>query len=515
MTNSSNIPRLNQLRSLPAFKQISTKRISQIMTICAISGALMACAQSQTSLNTASAQATNRVQTTEAIGSASASLPYLAKVKAASEQSDLAYDIVKSLTVEVGPRIPGSDGDKRAVAWAEAKFDELGFDKVYKQPVRVRNWERGFADAMITAPFQQNLMVTALGGSVATPENGIRAQVFMFDSLEALGKASSEQIAGNIVFLNTRMQRDRAGRFYGKVVPNRVSGAVEAAKLGASAVIIRSVGTDNSRFAHTGVMRYSDDIEKIPAGAISNSDADTLEAMFENTNEAIMLDLNMQAKDAGWQTSYNVIGEFTGTEKPDELVLISAHLDSWDLGTGALDDGAGVGIVSAAAKLIKETIGQPKRTIRVVLYAAEEIGLVGAYQYVRDNKDSLGNIIMAAESDFGAGAIYQIDTRFNEAVRDNPKALYSMLESMGVALGNNTTNGGPDVSMLPNYGVPVIALKQDGTFYFDYHHSANDTLDKIDLDAIRQNQTVWAIVTAYMAMTDFDPRPAPPAPSGN
>ncbi len=430
------------------------------------------------------------------------------QVKKASEESDLAYEIVKSLTVEVGPRIPGSQGDKRAVAWAEAKLNELGFDKVYKQPVRVRNWERGFADAKVVAPFPQELVITALGGSIATPENGLEAKVVMFDSLASLGAAEKEEVEGNIVFLNTRMQRDKAGKFYGKVVPNRVAGAVEASKMGAKAVIIRSVGTDNSRFAHTGVMRYDDDVEKIPAGAISTADADNLEAMFDS-KEDVVLNINMQAKDAGWQTSYNVIGEFTGSEKPDEVILISAHLDSWDEGTGALDDGAGVGIVTAAAKIIKDTIGQPKRTIRVILYAAEEIGLVGAYQYVRTNRDSLENIIFAAESDFGAGQIYQLDTRFDEAVRNDPSDLYAMLKAMGVELGNNTTNGGPDVSMLPNYGVPVIALKQDGTYYFDYHHTPNDTLDKIELDDIRQNQTVWAVITAYIANSDFDPRPAP------
>jgi len=438
--------------------------------------------------------------------------PLIAQVidtQQASQQSDLAYQIVKSLTVEVGPRIPGSAGDKRAVAWAEAKLNELGFDRVYKQPVKVRNWERGFADAKITAPFPQSLVISALGGAVATPESGIQAELIMFESLDALKQASASDVAGKTVFLNTRMQRDRAGKFYGKVVSNRVSGAVEAAKLGAKAVIIRSVGTDNSRFAHTGVMRYADDVEKIPAGAISTADADVVEAMFEKTQAPIILNLNMQAKDAGWQTSYNVIGEFTGSEKPQEVVLISAHLDSWDEGTGALDDGAGVGIVTAAAKIIKDTIGQPKRTIRVILYAAEEIGLVGAYQYARANKDALENIIMAAESDFGAGQIYQLDTRFNPTVRENPSDLYSVLKAMGIELGNNTTNGGPDVSMLPNYGVPVIALKQDGTYYFDYHHTPNDTLDKIELDDIRQNQTVWAMITAYMANSDFDPRPAP------
>lgn len=430
------------------------------------------------------------------------------KLKEANKNSQLAYDIVKSLTVEVGPRIAGSSGDKKAVAWAEAMLNEMGFDKVYKQPVKVRNWERGFADARVVSPFEQKLVITALGGSIATPEGGIQEAVVMFPSLEALSASTKAEVEGKIVFLNTRMQRNREGKFYGKVVPNRVNGAIEAAKLGAKAVIIRSVGTDNSRFAHTGLMRYDDSVRKIPAGAISTADADTLEAMFAE-NKKVIIDVDMQAKDAGWQTSYNVIGEITGTEHPDEIVLISAHLDSWDEGTGAIDDGAGVGIVTAAAKTIKDTLGQPKRTIRVVLYAAEEIGLVGARQYVSANKSSLENIIAAAESDFGAGKIYQFDTRFNPVVQKSAGVLYQALAELGIEYGNNQSGGGPDVSVLPALGVPVFALKQDGTYYFDYHHTPNDTLDKIHPEDIRQNQLVWSIVTAYLANTSFDPRPAP------
>jgi Zn-dependent M28 family amino/carboxypeptidase len=163
----------------------------------------------------------------------------------------------------------------------------------------------------------------------------------------------------------------------------------------------------------------------------------------------------------------------------------------------------------AAAKLIKDTLGQPERTIRVILYAAEEIGLVGAYEYAKANKEDLANIIVAAESDFGAGQIYRIDTRFAPEVRDNALLLYNALAQMNIELGNNTTRGGPDVSMLPNYGVPVLSLRQDGTYYFDFHHTADDTLDKIDVDAIVQNQTAWALVTTYFAYSNFDPRPAP------
>jgi|SaaInl0LU_22_DNA_1037365.scaffolds.fasta_scaffold06153_2 Zn-dependent M28 family amino/carboxypeptidase len=485
---------------------MNTSHLFAAVTLSA-SALLIGCNASQNSVFYSPKANSVAVETTSPLVQNHTSLAHLEPLISHAQQSDLAFNIVKSLTVEVGPRIAGSKGDKRAVAWAEAKFAELGFDKIYKQPVRVRNWERGFADAKVLAPYPQDLVISALGGSIATPDGGLDAQVVMFGSLDELTQADAASIAGKIVFLNTRMQRDKAGRFYGKVVPNRVNGAVEAAKLGAQAVIIRSVGTDNSRFAHTGVMRYDDNVAKIPAGAISTADADVLEAMFEQ-DQLVRIAVNMQAKDAGWQTSYNVIGEITGSERPEEVILIGAHLDSWDEGTGALDDGAGVGIVMAAANHIKTIVGQPKRTIRVVLFAAEEIGLIGAYEYVRTNKADLPNIIMAAESDFGAGSIYRMDTRFADAVREQPKGLYQRLASLGVELGSNDTNGGPDVSMMPKYGVPVIALKQDGYYYFDYHHTPNDTLDKINPDELRQNQTIWALVTAYMAMSDFDPRPA-------
>ncbi|WP_026377025.1 M20/M25/M40 family metallo-hydrolase [Aestuariibacter salexigens] len=425
-----------------------------------------------------------------------------------SEQSDQAYEIVTSLTTEVGPRIPGSEADKRAVAWAESLFKSLQFDKVYKQPVRVRNWSRGLADARVIAPFPQQLVITALGGSVATQPGGLEASVVMFESLEELQQAKAEQVKDRIVFINKRMQRDRAGRGYGPVVIGRARGAIEAAKLGAHAVLIRSVGTSNSRFAHTGAMRYDDSVERIPAGALSNADADNLERMI-NDGHDVRLFVDMRAKEHGWQTSYNVIGEITGTEKPDEVVLIGAHLDSWDEGTGALDDGAGVGIVVAAANLLKQTTGAPKRTLRVVLYAAEEIGLVGAREYARANESDLANIVVAAESDFGAGRIYQIDTRFAPDALAEATTLFDALAPLGIVKGNNEASGGPDISMLPAKGVPVVSLRQDGTYYFDYHHTPNDTLDKIDIDAIRQNQTAYAIFSYLMANGDIDPRPAP------
>lgn len=418
------------------------------------------------------------------------------QMKKVALESDLAYTTTHSLTTEVGARIAGSEGDKRAVAWAEKKFVELGFDKVYKEPVRVRNWTRGIAVATINNPFKQNLVVTALGGTIATPEGGLTEKVVMFDSLESLTNADKAQVEGKIVFVNKRMQRDKQGRGYGRVVAARARGAVEAAKLGAKAIVIRSVGTDSSRFAHTGMMRYDDDVEKIPAGALSNADADTLGAMFAH-NKDVEITLNLQAKEAGWQTSYNVIGEITGSKYPEQIVLISAHLDSWDEGTGALDDGAGVGIVMATAALLKQQ-HTPERTIRVVLYANEEFGLVGARQYVKDHKDEFAHHVVAAESDFGAGRVWQFTTRFGEDADTKRAVYFEHLKDLGVEEGNNEARGGPDISMLPNHGVPVVSLSQDGTYYFDYHHTPNDTFDKINKEDMAQNVAAWSVFT-YIA----------------
>ena len=412
-------------------------------------------------------------------------------------QHSLAYDIVESLTVEVGPRLAGSEGDKRAVAWAEAKFQELGFDKIYKEPVEVVHWVRGPAKASITAPYPQRMVITALGGSVSTPPGGITAEIAAFDSLEQLKAAAPADIKGKIVFINARMERHRSGRDYGKTVGGRSKGAVVASQLGARAIVIRSVGTDHSRMPHTGAMRYKEGVAKIPAAALSTSDADLLAAMLTR-GKPVTFHLEMENREEQMETSYTVVGELTGRERPDEYILIGAHLDSWDEGTGALDDGAGVGIVMAAAKGIAQMPQRPRRSVRVVLYANEEGGLVGAKSYVKAHKDDMHQIKLAAESDFGAGKIWRFDTR----VMDNNLPLMSeiakLLEPMGIARGHNEARGGPDVSVLPAKGVPVFSLYQDGTDYFDYHHTPNDTLDKVDLESIKQNAAAYATV-AYMA----------------
>lgn len=411
-------------------------------------------------------------------------------------QDSRAYDIVESLTVEVGPRIAGSEGDRRAVAWAEKKFHQLGFDRVYKEPVEVVHWVRGPAKAEILAPYPQRLVITALGGSVATPEGGITAPLVAFNSLDALKLADPARIKDKIVFINARMHRHRNGQDYGKTVGGRSNGAVVAAQLGAKAIVIRSVGTDHSRMPHTGAMRYKKGVTKIPAAALSTSDADLVAAMLTR-NKPITLHLELDAHQRETKISYNVIGELQGREYPDEYVLLGAHLDSWDEGTGALDDGAGVGIVMAAAQGIATRQQRPRRSIRVVLYANEEGGLVGAKSYVKAHQQDMHQIVLAAESDFGAGKIWRFDTRVMADNLPLMDQIATLLEPLGIERGHNKARGGPDVSVLPAEGVAVFSLFQDGTDYFDYHHTPNDTLDKVDPQSIKQNAAAYAVV-AYM-----------------
>lgn len=414
-------------------------------------------------------------------------------------RSHLGYDIVESLTVEVGPRLAGTPADAVAVAWAEAKFAELGFDKIYKQPVTVRHWERGHANASILAPFPQPLAITALGDSVATPQGGITGELVFFDSVAELEAADPKTVQGKIVYIDARMHQHREGKEYSLAVAGRSIGSSVASKKGAIALMIRSVGTDKSRMPHTGNMRYQDGVKKIPAGAISTSDAMMLMAM-KKRGKAITVNMDLGTTAYKPKTSYNVIGEITGSTLPDEYILIGAHLDSWDEGTGALDDGAGVGITMAAAKLIQQY--KPKRTIRVVLFANEEGGLVGAKEYRDANEAELHKIKLAGESDFGARSIWRFDSQVHPDNLDVMAQVAKVLKPLSINHGDNKAGGGPDVSILPAKGVPVFSLRQDGTDYFDYHHTANDTLDKINPEELRQNVAAWAVVAYITAQAE-------------
>lgn len=421
-------------------------------------------------------------------------------------QSNNAYTIVESLTTEVGPRLAGSDGYERATRWAQEKFKSLGFDKVWLQPVTYPIWERNSESGRILSPYPQKLTLTALGGSVST-HGALSAEAIEFTSLEALSAVADGSLKGKIVFVNLKMQREKNGSGYGPVSNVRGKGASEASKKGALAFIMRSAGTDTDRMPHTGVMRYEEGITKIPAAALSVPDADLLANMLKR-GKPVIVELNIDAGYIGTKTEYNVIGEITGSGLPNEYVVIGGHLDSWDLGTGAIDDGAGVAITMAAGDLIGKLKKSPKRTIRVIAYANEEQGLFGGKAYADAMKADVANHQIGAESDFGAGKIYALYAGVNAASWPVIEQIGKVLQPLGIEL--NKTNGGPgpDIGPMAALGMPWAALAQDGTDYFDYHHTANDTLDKINPEALKQQVAAYAVLAYLAAETDIDFEPA-------
>ncbi len=408
-----------------------------------------------------------------------------------------AYNLVKSVTMEVGPRSAGSSGDKAAVSWALRKFKELGFTNIRAEPVTVPHWDRGTTVMEILSPYPQRLVATAIGGSIGTAEAGIEAPVLAVSTLDELKALSESAATGKIVYINERMERTRDATGYIAAVQKRGFGPSEAAKKGAVALVIRSAGTSTDRFAHTGAKKKLPEIRSIPSVALANADADILDAQLAS-GKTVSLRIRMTARHLPDELSANVIGEIRGRERPDEIVLLGAHLDSWDLGTGALDDGAGIAIVMEAAHLIGQMRPRPQRTIRVVLYANEEFGLSGAYEYADKYAESLIDHVLALEADLGADPVFLLESRVAENALPQVNAMYALLQPLGIELGGNSAFGGADISTIRDQGVPVLGPRQDTSRYFDYHHTLNDTLDKVNHKGIRQNTAVYAVL-AYLA----------------
>lgn len=411
-------------------------------------------------------------------------------------EDDLAWQVLESLTTEVGPRLGGSPAEARAREWGANKLQELGFKNVRIETYDMPYWERVHESASIVSPFPQPLVVAALGRSSATPEGGVSAEVVRFRTQLELEAAPETGLEGKIVFVDEPMARTQDGSGYGTAVRKRSQAAVEAGKRGAAAVLIRSAGTDSHRNPHTGGGLRGPGETAVPAAALSNPDADQLARALERADGPVTVNLDIQVHTEESVTSGNVIGEIPG--QTDELIVIGGHLDSWDLSPGAIDDGAGIAITTAAAKLVGDLRGKPKRTIRVVMWGAEEVGIYGGKAYAEQHKDELDRHIVAAESDFGAGRIYRFDTRFAEEALPKAKPMEAVLRRLAVTPGANTAYGGADISAIRDLGVPVVSLRQDGSDYFDLHHTPDDTLDKVDPEALRQNVAAWAAFI-YMA----------------
>lgn len=424
---------------------------------------------------------------------------------------DTGWKVVESLTTEVGPRLAGSEADARAVEWAKAKFKALGYDKVWTEPVTFPKWERRSESARVLGGNAQVLHVTALGGS---PGGKVEAEVVRFESLEALEKARPGSLAGKIAFIDYRMTRAKDGRGYGPGSRVRTGGPSAAIRAGAIAYVMRSAGTDSHRNPHTGITRFDEGLTPIPSAALSLPDADQLARLVALGPVKIALDL-----DCGWDgeyTSQNVIGEMTGRSKPDEVVVIGGHLDSWDLGTGAIDDGAGVAIGMAAGHLIGQLpkAQRPARTIRVIAFANEEQGLYGGRAYAQKYAADIRKHQLGAESDFGAGRIYAFAAKTPDYAKDAVARIAQALGPLGIEHREDGDGCGPDLSPFNAIGMACAGLSQDGTDYFDLHHTPDDTLDKIDPKALAQNvaaYTVFAFLAAD-AQGNFGSAPKPATP---
>ena len=451
-------------------------------------------------------------------GAASITTIPAAAVKTAEQLRDKAmhddtgYRVVASLTTEVGPRMAGSDADPRARAWSIAKFKALGYDKVYTEAVTYPLWVRRSEHGAIVAPFPQSLVLTALGYSAGTPKGGLTAQVVKFDSLAALKAADPASVKGRIVYIGYRMQRHKDGHDYGMGSAVRTAGPVIAAAKGAAGYLLRSAGTDaNERIAHTGVTGFTDPAKAIPAAALSNPDADQLERVLAY-GKPVVVKLDLDCGIVGEYTGANVIGEITGKKYPDQVVAIGGHLDSWDPGTGAIDDGAGVAIAMAAGKLIHDLPQRPDRTIRVIAFANEEMGLWGGKAYAEKHAADVGNFQLGTESDFGSGPVWRMSASVKPEARDAIGQIAKVLAPIGVAYDAKLPGGGgSDLSQMHGKGMAALSLTQDGTDYFDWHHTSNDTLDKIDPQQLAQNIAVYAAFSYMAAQADGDFGSAPGA----
>ncbi len=423
----------------------------------------------------------------------------LDRLSAAALESDRAYEIIESLTTEIGPRLAASEAEARAREWAVAMLRANGFSNVRVEPFTIPYWDAVREQAFIVSPGARPMVAVALGGSPSTPAGGLEAEIVRFPNMSALEAAPNAAVAGRIVFIDELMMRTQDGSGYGVAVQKRGRCAPVAQAKGAAGCIIRSAGTDPHRFAHQGGASRQQDGASLPAMSVSPADADVLARLVSRGPVRVRMVIEADIRENA--PSGNVIAEIRGRERPDEIVLLAAHLDSWDSGQGAIDDGAGVAIISAAARLIRDLPRRPRRTIRILLAGAEENGIHGGGAYAAAHAGE--NHIVGAESDFGAGRIYQFSTRFSEPALAYARAMQRALAPLGVLPGNNAATGGADVGALGEAGMPLVDLNQDGSDYFDYHHTPDDTLDKIDRDALAQNVAAWAVFVYLAAETDW------------
>lgn len=397
----------------------------------------------------------------------------------------LCYSNLVELTSTAGPRLSGSTEAAKAVNWTMDKMKKMGADTVYLQPCKVPHWVRGAKEVCFAQSKKQNkkihLDVCALGFSVATPSTGLKAKVIEVSSFDDLEKLGEEKIKGKIVYYNVSFNpaNIRTGTSYGETVKYRWDGAYRAAKYGAKAVIVRSMSSLRDDFPHTGVMRLDTNGFQIPACAVSLLDGDALSELLKKDSD-IEITLKMNCKLLPDENSFNVIGEIRGMEFPDEIILAGGHLDSWDLGTGAHDDGAGIVHTMELLRVFREVGYQPRRTIRVVSFMNEENGGRGGEAYAAESKLKNWKHVAALESDAGGFTPRSFGlSAVNPTSLAKAQAWSPMLFHMGI-MAIHSGGGGADIEDLQNQGVNLFSFNPDSQRYFDLHHTANDKIENVN-----------------------------------
>lgn len=445
-----------------------------------------------------------------ATGAAASIPPPPTAAELALQGDDVAWSIAEGLTTEIGPRQAGTEAEAAARRWAVARLGQLGFANVREEPFDMPTWVRGEEQAWLTGPFHpQPLAIAALGNSASTGRGGIEGPVAYFASYDDLVAAPDHYVRGRIVFIDHQMKAAQDGSGYGYYGRARFSGPNAAAKKGAIAVVIRSIGTDSHRTPHTGVTSFEPGVTPIPAGAVSNPDADQLVRQWKRTlqmrtnetplgytPEPLRLKLVLTPQLLGPRASGNVIAEVPGSDPAASPVIVACHLDSWDLGTGAIDDATGCGIITAAARYVMSA-RQPRRTIRILWAGAEEVGVHGGKAYF--DKYGAQRHAVAMESDFGADKVWRVDFKLPDSAKTVADRIAAALAPLGITRGRNPASGGADVGALVQAGTAAVDLQQDGTRYFDLHHTADDTLDKVDPAQLRQNVVAWTATLDILA----------------
>jgi len=419
------------------------------------------------------------------------------RILEAARSDSRAYEKLAWLTDRIGHRLSGSANLERAVTWAAEELRRDGLEHVWTEEVLVPRWIRGRELARIVAPTEHRLAILTLGGSAPTPTGGITGEVVEVDSLETL-RGLGERVRGKIVLFNREMQRGfSAENGYGALSPLRGDGPGEAGRLGAIAALVRSLGTASFRLPHTGATKYPEDGPKIPAAAVSAEDAMLIGRLLA-AGETVRIELDLGCKTLPDVPSANVLAEIRGREKPDEVVLIGAHLDSWDVGTGATDDGAGCAMVLETMRLVSKLGLAPRRTLRAVLFTNEENGLRGGRDYAERHLAEMPLHVAAIEADSGGAPPVAFGVSAGPGGAETVRELVRALADLGVK-DVFPRGGGADISPMRNHGVPQIGHMPDSTYYFDYHHTEADTLDKVDRAALDKNVAALAYLAFALA----------------